>query len=350
MHQIGIREDFRRDGVMLNFLVDESLMSHLARTFPNSIINVGYPAICLKEQERCRKIVETLEQEQVETAVVGHALPSHLEVMAKIINSYKNSSGNFWIPISDYFISQTLRKEPKNLLKYTEEMIRYWKGISDKPIDVALADCTAKELGLRERLSFFYESLKESGARSIIICDTRGIATPRRLTDLLVGFRDHPELEFHPHNDNHLALENIEVAINLGVKRIGTSIYGFGERGTMVDPRDLVAKYKIPYNPREFEYFDIKYHQLINSLNEPGKLFTHDTIITGTQYRLRGRNPAFVIKFGVTSDKFILAKLLGVGVSEISDNVLATLKDQLYLERKRIFTQPELKERYEKLK
>ena len=59
--EVGLREDLRRDGLMMNFLVDESLMLSLARAFPYSTINIGYPAICSSEQKICEKIAENLE-------------------------------------------------------------------------------------------------------------------------------------------------------------------------------------------------------------------------------------------------------------------------------------------------
>jgi hypothetical protein len=50
------REDFRRDGLFANFLVDDEIMVLVARAFPGSILQVGYPAICNMEREMCRKI------------------------------------------------------------------------------------------------------------------------------------------------------------------------------------------------------------------------------------------------------------------------------------------------------
>ncbi len=351
MPSVSIREDFRRDGLCMTFLTDESIMSDLARSFPGAILNIGYPSICTKEREICERITDALSNIEVETATVGHAIPEHILTMAEIANRQKNTSANFWIPLSDYMISQTLKKPIEEILQQTRSMITLWKDHSDRPIDVALTDCTLKEHGLRQRLGTVYGSLKEYGARSIIVCDTRGCTTPKKLTDLLVQFRDiNAEIEYHPHNDNGLALENVDAAINLGAKRIGTAVFGFGERGTMLDPREIVSKYNIRYNPENFSSFKKKFKFLVESLDENEEIFSQGTIITGTQYRLHGRDPEIKTRFGVTSDRNILGRLIGVDPFTITSQILGRIKDDLYIERRRSFSPKELKAKYEEYK
>jgi hypothetical protein len=328
----------------MDFLVDENLMIKVARAFPEVILNIGYPEICSQERVMCERIIESLSMERVESAVVGHALPNHLETMASLVNKAENTSANFWIPFSDYMIYQTMKKRPKQVLEHAKKMAGLWKDLSSRPLDVALVDSTANEPNSVERLMQFYEGLKSEGVRSVIICDTKGKTTPKKLTDLLVGFRGtSPDLEYHPHNDNGLALQNIEAAVQLGVTGIGTGIFGHGERGTMVDPRLLVAKYGIQYKPLAFRQFRQNYDQMIQDLGEIGEIFKEGVVVTGTQYRLRGRDPSLIAKFGVTSDKYILGKLTCVDPNEISDEAMEKIKNDLYLERKRVFQETELK-------
>ncbi|MCX7615953.1 MAG: hypothetical protein N2Z68_00955 [Patescibacteria group bacterium] len=113
---LTIREDFRRDGLAANFLADRILMEYDAKAFPGSIINVGYPAICSEENKMVRDILHDLKELNIESAVVGHALKSHLDIMAEVIAPYRNASANFWVPISIDFISRTLKKIPKRFL------------------------------------------------------------------------------------------------------------------------------------------------------------------------------------------------------------------------------------------
>lgn len=345
MQDITIREDFRRDGLCMTFLADETIMHNLAGAFPRAILNIGYPAICSREEEMCRRITDSLSKLEIETATVGHAIPTHLEKMASIANRQVNTSANFWIPFSDYMIKQTVKKPIKELLVHTKNMVDYWRTLSVRPLDVALVDTTRNE-DLSQRLKLFYNELKEKGVRSVIICDTTGTVTPKRLSDLLIQFQGtEADIEYHPHNDNGLALDNIETAISLGTKRIGTAAFGFGERGTMVDPRELVAKYSLLYNPENFNKFKRKYNDLVRGLQEKEEIFTKNAVITGTQYRLRGRNSRSIPKFGVTSDKYILAKLTGRFPEEISDEFLSFVKNSLYDNRKRTYNSSELKQK-----
>ena len=182
-----------------------------------------------------------------------------------------------------------------------------------------------------------------AGARKVIICDTRGIASPHSMTGLLKEIKDNIfNVEFHPHNDNGMAINNIKTAVYHGIEGIGTAVFGSGERGTMIDPRTLVRRYHLPYDKTEFLKFERAYKELIESLNEPENIFKHTTIITGTQYRLWNRDERFDIKFGVTSDKYVLSKLLGLNVKNIPDEMLHFMKNRLYEEKRRMYNSNEL--------
>ncbi len=348
MGKLHIREDFRRDGLCMNFLADSEIMTDLSRAFPESMINIGYPATCSNEAIMCRKIIKGLENENIEAAVVGHSLPSHLDLMADIANSAPNTSANFWIPVSDYMIGQTMKKESSEVLNHAINMVNHWKNISNRPLDVAFVDVTSSEESLSDRAYHFYKSLRDEGVRNVILCDTKGIATPDKINHLLKPFgKDLANLEYHPHDDNGKALENIDMAVDLGLRGVGTAVFGFGERGTMIDPRILASKYDFSYNADEFNTFEIKYNKLIKSLNETEQIFTSNTVVTGTQYRLLDRNPALEKKFGVTSDKQLLSELANIDKSDISDKLLEYMKNGLYEDRKRVYSSFELKNKVE---
>lgn len=326
--------------------MDQHEMSLLADAFPNAILNIGYPAICAEEKAACDRILFALQNKPIEAAVVGHAQIHHLKIMSELVNKTQNSSANFWIPFSDYMISQTVRKSSSEILAQTKELLKYWKSQSDRPIDLALVDATAREPKLRERLNRFYQELMPSGVRNFIICDTKGHANKKSLVHLLYDLRKMPNLEYHPHNDNGQAFENIGSLVALGVSGIGTGVFGQGERGTMVDPRLLIAEYELEYSPPAFEKFELAYNELISSLDEPEQIFKKKMVITGTQYRLKARAPSIRTVFGVTSDRYILAKNLGIKKEEVEVAFFEFLKNGLYKERKRVYTDEDLKDKW----
>jgi len=69
------------------------------------------------------------------------------------------------------------------------------------------------------------------GADAISFGDTTGMATPRRVTDLVGGFRgQHPEvpLNLHFHNTRGTGLANVLAALELGVDDFDASVGGLG--------------------------------------------------------------------------------------------------------------------------
>ena len=345
MKKISVREDIRRDGLAANFLMDESSISTLSKVIPGSIINIGYPGVCKEEENVCRRIVEKGKKLPTELALVGHAREDHLIKMATIANLSKNTSGNFWIPLSDSFLSKTLKLSPEQVLEKSKKLIKLWKKISNRPIDIALADATNIKEDLSGRLFYFYNELKKAGARSIIFCDSKGQGKPEKIKHLLRKFTNSPHhLEYHPHNDNGFGLENVKAAISEGVSCIGTSFFNQGERNSMIDPRDLKKRYNLNFSWAHYYKFKLLYQLKIGPITKSKKLLDKRKVITGTQYRLREYNKNILPIFGVTSDTYILKKILKK--KNIENNFLEFLKNNLYKERKKYYTKKEIEKKF----
>ena len=178
-----VREDFRRDGLAANFLADSELINLARLVLKGSKINIGYPAICSEEYKLCCNIVNNSNSE-AELCVVGHGRKKHLEVMASVIKGKQNVSANSWIPISNYFLEKTLKISPKDAFKGLVNIIETWKKLSDKPFDIAFADCTSNNEDLSLRIKEWSEYCLNNGVRNIIICDTRGIATEKTIKNI----------------------------------------------------------------------------------------------------------------------------------------------------------------------
>lgn len=349
--RIQIREEFRRDGLAFNFLVGEKFMAAVARAFPGAILQVGYPAVCREEQEVCRRILFELKDTDVEPALAGHALLEHVDLMGDLLRPYPNASANIWIPVSDYLINRTLNRKPSEVLDRAIELIQYWqKNFAPNQIDVALADATEKEAGLASRVALFSKKLHEAGARSVVICDTKGQADPEQLMQIFKSIADvdSGQLEFHPHNDNGLGVENVRVAIESGVSVIGTALFNSGERFTMIDPRTLISHgFPVASNNLVLNQIESLYQNEMGFTPvEIKNKFSHHTFITGTQYRLFDRIWPAKLLFGVTSDKYILAKLMNINEDQINSSILEKLKNTLYKNRLPYLGKKELQEVY----
>lgn len=349
---IRIREEFRRDGLAFNFLVSDEIMLSIARAFPGSILQVGYPAICAAERKRCEKILEVVAGENIEPALSGHAKQEHIDILAELLNPYPRATANIWIPVSDHLIAHTLKWQPAKVLDHAIKLITYWyENYSPNAMDIALVDCTANEPELAQRIAEFSIKLHQAGARSVVICDTKGYGTPIRLREIFDSIRtnDQESLEFHPHNDSGNGIENVKAAIEYDVCTIGTALLNAGERFSMIDPRQLAeAGIDFSINLSQLQNFETHYfEQLDCSYDEIRNIFSNHTFVTGTQYRLFERMENAHLLFGVTSDAYILSKMLNSHGSffNVNPDILAAFKDRLYQEKKIFYNCEDLKER-----
>ena len=76
-----------------------------------------------------------------------------------------------------------------------------------------------------------YANVLADGADSVSFGDTTGMATPRRVRDLVGGFRSqHPDtpLNLHFHNTRGTGLANVLAALELGVDDFDASVGGLG--------------------------------------------------------------------------------------------------------------------------
>lgn len=349
MTALKIREDFRRDGLSANFLVDALMMRKVAEAFPNSILNVGYPSVCSAEKDQCEKILGALEGSTIEPALYAHARWDHLSLVGSMLTNQSKASVCFWMPTSERFIKNTLKKSFDAVVADGVALITKFKATFPCPIDVALADSGLEEEGLPERIAVMTSQFHEAGIRAVIIADTRGNAPESHIARLFAEIRAQSsgEVEFHPHSDYgiDLAMKNIGVATRFGVTCLNTALFRSSERGTLISPHDLmIAGYAIDYNPDAFAEFEAMYREKIG---DPYQITQHvygeKIIATGSQYRLRDRFPDAQLIFGMTTDRFILAKLLGVSIDEVSSEQLDALKCELYRQRKVFFTSDELR-------
>lgn len=76
------------------------------------------------------------------------------------------------------------------------------------------------------------------------IADTVGVATPRRVFELISSLRrlTHADIEFHGHNDTGCAIANSFSALEAGATHIDTSVLGIGERNGITPLGGFVAR------------------------------------------------------------------------------------------------------------
>ena len=87
-------------------------------------------------------------------------------------------------------------------------------------------------------------ALDEAGVDRLSLPDTVGVATPKRVDELvrLVRRNVRAEIEFHGHDDSGCAVANAHAAVEAGARLIDTSVLGLGERNGITPLGALVAR------------------------------------------------------------------------------------------------------------
>ena len=87
-------------------------------------------------------------------------------------------------------------------------------------------------------------ALDEAGVDRLSLADTVGVATPRRVDELvrLVRRNVRAEIEFHGHDDSGCAVANAYAAVEAGARLVDTSVLGLGERNGITPLGALMAR------------------------------------------------------------------------------------------------------------
>ena len=84
----------------------------------------------------------------------------------------------------------------------------------------------------------------EMGVKRISLCDTSGLANPKKISKLLekvVSLFSDIEISIHLHNTNGLGLVNLFTALDFGIKEIDTSLGGIGGSPFIKNSRGNIA-------------------------------------------------------------------------------------------------------------
>ena len=150
-------------------------------------------------------------------------------------------------------ISISERYSQKNLAMCVSDSLKNLKDI------VAVAKKSSMNIraglqcvwGFKDNDSFdqlvVIERLKEiieMGVKRISLCDTSGLASPKKISKLLdevVSLFSDIEISIHLHNTNGLGLVNLFTALDFGIKEIDTSLGGIGGSPFIKNSRGNIA-------------------------------------------------------------------------------------------------------------
>lgn len=140
-------------------------------------------------------------------------------------------------------VTEQLRKTPEEHLEDIKAEI-YLAKEQGLNVNIYLEDWSNGILKSRDYVYFMVDNLKDLPIDRFMLPDTLGILTPHTtLRSCRRMLRRYPDLhfDFHAHNDYDLAVANVMVAVEVGVKGVHVTVNGLGERAGNASLSSVVA-------------------------------------------------------------------------------------------------------------
>ena len=132
------------------------------------------------------------------------------------------------IPTSDLHIECKLHKTRQQMLKVTDECVRYAKD-HGLVVEFLAEDATRSDFDF---LAEMFQIAVEAGVDRVVPCDTVGILTPERSAEFFSKLKEIIKVPIgvHCHNDFGMAVANTVAALGSGADEAQVTINGLGER------------------------------------------------------------------------------------------------------------------------
>lgn len=158
---------------------------------------------------------------------------------------YGADSVHLVIPVSDLHIEKKMRKTRPEVYDMAMSAVSYAK---DRGLIVELSGEDASRAE-PEFIRKVYAGGLELGADRLCFCDTVGLLTPERVSELIPPLCLAP-LSIHCHDDLGMGMANTMAALKAGATCAHTTINGLGERAGNVPFEELVMALEILYQYR----------------------------------------------------------------------------------------------------
>jgi len=186
------------------------------------IIEAGFAAASQGEQEAIRLIAE----QGLRAEICSFTRGLRADIDAALRSEAK--SIHLVIPTSQLHIEKKLRKTIQDILRMTEDCVRYAKehGLI---VELSAEDATRSDLAFLKEM---FSTGISAGADRICACDTVGVLTPERsrrlFSELRGAFR--APISVHCHDDFGMAVANSIAALEAGANEVHVTVNGIGER------------------------------------------------------------------------------------------------------------------------
>jgi D-citramalate synthase len=156
---------------------------------------------------------------------------------------YGAESIHLVIPVSDLHIEKKLRKDREYVMKMAWDSVEYAK---DRGLIVELSGEDASRAD-QAYLYDLYAGGVDRGADRICFCDTVGVMTPERASEIIPPLAELAPLSIHCHNDLGLGLATTLSALKSGASCAHVTVNGLGERAGNTPLEELVMSLEVLY-------------------------------------------------------------------------------------------------------
>ncbi len=150
------------------------------------------------------------------------------------------------IPTSNLHLQHKLKKRKEEVLRLTEDCTQYAKdhGLT---VELSAEDATRSDFNF---LTKMFAAGVSAGADRICPCDTVGILTPEKTSELFSDLRKtfaKVPMSAHCHDDFGLAVANSITALKSGADQVHATMNGLGERAGNASLEEIVVALKAVY-------------------------------------------------------------------------------------------------------
>lgn len=225
-------------GVKMN-LQQKITISQLLEEMGVDIIEVGYPGSSPKDFDEVFQISKIIKK----STICGLASSNHNEIitLAEAIKAAKKGRIHTYTPVN---IKNQSKLSKEEVLVTIKESVSLARNYCDD-VEWSAFDAPRSE---PDFLCKSIETAIKSGANTISIPDSLGLASPEDFSQLLqmifnrVPNIDQTVVSVHCHDDLGMAVDNSLIALSCGVRQIECAINGLGARKGNADFRKVVTE------------------------------------------------------------------------------------------------------------
>lgn len=215
-----------------------------------SVIEVGSAVASDGERESLRLISDAGLAAEICTFVRG------VQLDIDYAADYGAESVHLVIPVSDLHIEKKLRKDREYVTQMAWDSVEYAK---ERGLIVELSGEDASRAD-QAYLYDLYAGGVERGADRICFCDTVGVMTPERASEIIPPLAALAPLSIHCHNDLGLGLATTLSAMKSGASCAHATVNGLGERAGNTPLEELVMSLEVLYGVKTGIRTDELYH------------------------------------------------------------------------------------------